>query len=323
MGTGKTLGLNAETSHYERFYSGSYTDPYFTQNGVSRSLNISVSQINPANGGLTSSYTSNEFDIGDTYSMPIGAEKNVINRVEFGYGYQNTLIALPSSRQVSTMVSDFVNNHGRHFQQVDILLGLSRDSRDRAIFPTRGARQAIGANIFLPVQASGLKYYTLNYSAAWFHPIAADFLVTMRGALAYGNSFANGRDYPYFKNFYAGGIDSVRGYTTNTLGPRDNIGNPTGGNFLADASFGIVFPNYISDNVRTSVFVDAGNTYQTYDNRALGGTGSGPIRYSAGVQVEWLSMMGPIDLSLARGINWVKHHDSLEAFQFSLGANLG
>jgi outer membrane protein insertion porin family len=323
MGTGKTLGLNAETSHFERFYSGSYTDPYFTQNGVSRSLNVSISKINPANGNLTSSYTSNEFDIGDTYSVPIGAEKNVINRFEVGYGYQNTLIALPSSRAVSTMVTDFVNRHGRHFQQIDILMGLSRDSRDRAIFPTRGARQAIGANIFMPVQATGLRYYTINYSAAWFHPIVADFLVTMRGAMAYGNSFANGRDYPYFKNFYAGGIDSVRGYTTNTLGPRDNLNNPTGGNFLADASIGVIFPNYISDNVRTSVFLDAGNTYQTYDNRALGGTGSGPVRYSAGVQVEWLSMMGPIDLSLARGINWVKHRDSLEAFQFSLGANLG
>jgi outer membrane protein insertion porin family len=322
MGTGKTLGLNAETSRYERFYSGSYTDPYFTQNGISRSLNLSISKITPANGNLTSSYTSNEFDIGDTYSVPIGAEKDVINRFEVGYGYQNTLISLPSSRAVSTMVTDFVNNHGRHFQQIDLLMGLSRDSRDRAIFPTRGGRQAIGANIFLPVQTTGLRYYTINYSAAWFHPIANDFLVTMRGALAYGNSFSNGRNYPYFKNFYAGGIDSVRGFAGNTLGPKDNLGNPIGGNFLADASIGLVFPNYISDNVRTSVYLDAGNTYQTYDNRALGGTGSGPLRYSAGVQVEWLSMMGPIDLSLARGIN-IKHKDSLEAFQFSLGANFG
>ena len=323
MGTGKTIGLNAETSHYQRFYSGSYMDPFYTQSGISRSVNLSISKVNPAAGNLTSSYTSNEYDIGDNYSIPIGAEKDVINRVEVGYGYQNTLISLPGDRgRVSTMVNDFIERHGRHFQQINILLGLSRDSRDRAIFPTRGARQAIGANIYMPVEATSLRYYTMNYSGAWYHPIVNEFVITARGALAYGNSFSNGRNYPYFKNFYAGGIDSVRGFAGNTLGPKDNLGNPIGGNFLADASLGLIFPNYISDNVRTSVYLDAGNTYQTYDNRALGGTGSGPLRYSAGVQVEWLSMMGPIDLSLARGLN-VKHRDSLEAFQFSLGANFG
>ena len=321
LGTGKTVGVNAQTSHYERFYGASYTDPYFTQNGISRSVNVSVSRVNPAAGNLTNSYSSNEYDVSDTYSIPIGQEKNVINRFDVGYGYQNTLITLHNNN-ISNMVQDFINRHGRHFQQLDLMAGLSRDSRDKAIFPTRGARQAVGLNLFLPVGAQALRYYTVNYSGAIFHPLVNNFIVTAKGALAYGNSFSNGRDYPYFKNFYAGGIESVRGFAGNTLGPKDNNGNPTGGNFLADASLGLVVPNYVSDNVRTTVFVDAGNAYQTYDNRRLGGTGSGPLRYSAGVQVEWLSIMGPIDLSLARGIN-VKHKDSLEAFQFSLGANFG
>jgi outer membrane protein insertion porin family len=321
LGTGKTVGLNAQTSHYERFYGANYTDPYFTQNGISRSVNVSVSRVNPAAGNLTNSYSSNEYDVSDTYSIPIGQEKTAINRFDIGYGYQNTLITLHNNN-VSNMVQDFINRHGRHFQQLDLMAGLSRDSRDKAIFPTRGARQAIGVNLFLPIGAHALRYYTLNYSGAIFHPLVNNFIVMAKGAVAYGNSFSNGRDYPYFKNFYAGGIESVRGFAGNTLGPKDNNGNPTGGNFLADASLGLIVPNYVSDNVRTTVFVDAGNAYQTYDNRRLGGTGSGPLRYSAGVQVEWLSMMGPIDLSLARGIN-VKHHDSLEAFQFSLGANFG
>jgi outer membrane protein insertion porin family len=321
LGTGKTVGVNMQTSHYERFYGASYMDPYFTQSGISRSVNLSVSRVNPAAGNLTNSYSSNEYDISDTYSIPIGQEKNVINRFDIGYGYQNTLITLHNNN-VSNMVQDFIIRHGRHFQQIDLMAGLSRDSRDKAIFPTRGARQAVGLNLFLPVGAQALRYYTVNYSGAIFHPLVNNFIVTARGNLAYGNSFSNGRDYPYFKNFYAGGIESVRGFAGNTLGPKDNNGNPTGGNFLANASLGLVLPNYVSDNVRTTVFVDAGNAYQTYDNRRLGGTGSGPLRYSTGVQVEWLSIMGPIDLSLARGIN-VKHKDSLEAFQFSLGANFG
>jgi outer membrane protein insertion porin family len=323
LGTGKTIGLNAETSHYQRFYSANYMDPYFTQSGVSRSMSLIISRINPGNGNLTNSYSSNEYDFADNFALPIGFEKNVINNFLFGYGYQNTLIKLPNNTaQISNMVEDFTQRHGRHFQQFSLTVGLSRDSRDRAIFPTRGARQAIGVNIFMPVVSDSLRYYNMNYSAAWYHPLISDFLITVRGAMGYGNSFSNGIDYPFFKNFYAGGIDSIRGFAGNTLGPKDNLGNPIGGNFLADASLGVILPNYISDSVRTTVFVDAGNTWQTYDNRSLGGTGTGPIRYSAGMQVEWLSMMGPINLSLARGIN-VKHGDSLEAFQFSLGANLG
>jgi outer membrane protein insertion porin family len=202
------------------------------------------------------------------------------------------------------------------------MTGLSRDSRDKAIFPTRGARQAVGLNLYLPVGEKALRYYTLNYSGAVFQPLVSRFILMAKAGVAYGNSFSNGSDYPYFKNFYAGGIESVHGFASNTLGPRDSNGNPTGGNFLADASLALIVPNNISDNVRTMVFVDGGNVYQTYDNRVLGGTGTGPLRYAAGVQVEWLSMMGPIDLSLARGIN-IKHGDQLEAFQFSLGANFG
>jgi outer membrane protein insertion porin family len=322
LGTGKTVGLNIETSRYERFYGASYTDPYFTQSGVSRSVNASVSKVNPAAGNLTNSYSSSEYDISDTYSIPIGQEKNVSNRFDLGYGYQNTLITLRNN-SISNVVEDFINRHGRHFQQVNLLVGLSRDSRDKYLFPTRGARNAVGLNLFLPVGSSSLRYYTMNYGGVWYRPMVKDFIFTVRGALAYGNSFSNGRDYPYFKNFYAGGIDSVRGYTSNTLGPKDNNGNPTGGNFLADASVGVILPSYFSDNVRTTLFVDGGNTYQTYDNRRLGGTGSGPLRYSTGVQVEWLvPMMGLIDLSLARGIK-IRHGDTLEAFQFSLGANFG
>ncbi|MDR3477799.1 MAG: outer membrane protein assembly factor BamA [Gammaproteobacteria bacterium] len=325
LGTGKTLGLNVETSRYQRFYGASYTDPYFTTDGISRSVNISASRVDPGQANLTKSYTMNEYDISDTYSIPFGPEKNAINRLDLGYGYQNTLITFANSRtNVSTLVADFANRHGRHFQQFDLMMGLSRDSRDRAIFPTRGARQAIGLNLFLPAESQSLRYYTMNYSGAWFHPIVNNFLVTARGAIGYGNSFSNGEDYPFFKNFYAGGIGSVRGFTTNTLGPKDNTPNhqSTGGNLLADASLGLILPNYISDNLRTTLFVDAGNVYQTFDNRKYGGTGSGPLRYSAGISAEWLSPMGPIEVSMARPIN-VRPGDDLKAFDFSLGANFG
>lgn len=324
LGTGKTIGLNVETSRYQRFYGASYTDPYFTIDGISRSVNISASRIDPGQANLTKSYTMNEYDLSDTYSIPFGQEENAINRLELGYGYQNTLITFANSpTNVSSIVADFAARHGRHFQQFELMTGLSRDTRDKAIFPTMGQRHAVGLSVFLPIGTS-LRYYMMNYAGAWFHPLINNYLITTRGALGYGNAFSNGEDYPFFKNFYAGGIGSVRGFTPNTLGPKDNTPNhnSTGGNFLADASVGIILPNYISDSLRTTVFVDAGNVYQTFDNRKYGGTGSGPIRYSVGVSGEWLSPMGPIEISLARPLN-VRRGDDLKAFDFSLGANFG
>jgi outer membrane protein insertion porin family len=323
LGTGKTVGLNAETSRYQRYYGANYTDPYFTNDGVTRDMALSASSYDPHAANTSNSYTSNEYDFSDMFSIPIGQEASAISRIELGYGYQNTMITLPGNTgNISNIVQDFVNRHGRHFAQFSGSVGLSRDSRDKAIFPTRGTRQAIGATVFVPAMSQSLSYYMINYNAAWYHPLIDNYLITARATFGYGNSFNKGYNYPFFKNFYAGGIDSVHGFNSNTLGPKDNLGNPTGGNLLGDASLGVILPSWFSDNIRTMAFVDAGNTWQTYDNRSLGGTGSGTLRYSSGVQVEWLSMMGPIDVSLARALN-VKHHDSLEAFQFSLGANFG
>ncbi len=325
LGTGKTLGLNAERSAATRIYTASYTDPYFTTDGVSRSTSISYSKFLPSQADLTNSYRSNEYNISDVFSIPMGQEKGAINRLDLGYGYQNTLISLsPNPSYISNYVRQFVNGHGRHFQQLDLIAGISRDTRDKYIFPTSGARQLLGLNVFLPADKNSLSYYTLNYNGAWYHPLVRDFIFTARGAAAYGSSFHGATQFPFFKNFYAGGIDSVRGYYGNSLGPRDNEPNPqpTGGNFLIDGSLGIILPNYFSDNIRTTVYVDGGNVFQTFDNRKFGGLASGPLRYSSGVQAEWLSPMGPINLSLARAIN-VKHHDDLEIFQFSLGANFG
>jgi outer membrane protein insertion porin family len=319
LGTGKTLGVNFQRGRFGQEYSVNYTDPYYTLDGISRTISASVSSYDPGALHLTNSYTTNEYDVSDIYAIPIFQEKHAINRLQLGYGYQNTLVNF-SAGQPSIEVQNFINTYGRRFQQLDLIAGMSRDSRDKAIFPTNGALQSIGVNLFLPLNKK-LTYYTFNYSGKWYHPIVNDFLFSAKGVLAYGNNFQKGRDFPFFKNFYAGGIDSVRGYTDNTLGPEDSNQRPSGGNFLLDGSVALIVPNYISDNLRTSLFVDGGNVYKTYDNRVTGGTASGALRYSAGVAVDWLTGMGPVTMSLARALN--ANHDKLTMFQFSLGANFG
>jgi outer membrane protein insertion porin family len=325
LGTGKTLGINATKSRYETFLGLNYTNPYYTPDGISRSLNLSASKVNPGQGNVSSSYTINQYNGSVIYGIPIGQETNAFNRVQLGYGLENSLLNLqnPASQQVSS----FVNQHGRNFTQADLIAGLSRDSRDKAIFPTRGMLHTLGFNAYAPV-TGGLSYYTAAYNGKWYYPLSDSFIATIRGQLGYGNSLSgNVQNFPFYKNFYAGGIDSVRGYLGGTLGPKDSLAKPTGGNALATASAALIFPNYLSENFRTSIFIDAGNTYNTFNNRSQGGSGSGPLRYSTGIEGDWLTMLGLIDVSLAKPIN-VKsgnspYNDAEEIFQFSLGANFG
>lgn len=321
FGTGNTLGLNFTRSKYEQFYGIDYTNPYYTVDGISRSFNFSISSVDPRGGGLNNAYTTNEFDLGVLYGIPVGQETGVINRVQAGLGYQNTLINLANSG-VSNQINAYINRHGRRSQEADLRLGYSRDSRDKAYFPTRGTLQTIFLDAYIPLSRQSVSFYTLNYHAKWYLPLSDQFIILTKGDFGYGSGLHNASDLPFFRNYYAGGIDSVRGYQGYTLGPRDSNFKPYGGNVLAYGSLGLIFPNYISDNLRTTAFVDVGNVFSTFSNSSFGGqsSGSGPLRYSAGIEADWITPFGPIELSLARAIN-KRNEDNLEAFQFALGAN--
>lgn len=325
LGTGKTLGLNFSKSRYEQFYGISYTNPYYTPDGIRRSLNLSATKFDPGKTSLTSSYTMNQYNASVLYDIPIGQEKNAFDRVQLGYGYEDALVHLTSS--VSNQVLNFTNSHGRHFGQADLMAGISRDSRDKAIFPTRGMLHTLGLNGYFPANG-GLSYFTTAYNGKAYLPITNEFIGIVKGQVGYGDGFKGPQEFPFFKNFYAGGIDSVRGYLGNTLGPRDSNGKPTGGNLMGTATVGMVFPNYVSENLRTTLFSDIGNAYNTFDNRSSGGSASGPLRSSVGVQADWLTMFGMIDVSLAKPLNARRNKnnrlgDEEEIFQFSLGANFG
>jgi len=323
FGTGNTLGVNFTENHYEKNYSLSYSDPYYTLDGISRDVNIYASRVNPSGANLAKAYTSNDFGASVTYGIPIGQEKGVLSRFYFGFGYENTLIHLTA--QPTTQVTDFTNVHGRHFQQLHLHSGLTRDSRDKAIFPTMGGSQKLFADLYAPVADGALKYYQLNYEGKWFYSLTHGFVSTARALVGYANSFDGINHYPFFKNYYAGGFESVHGYEGNTLGPRDSNDNPFGGNLLTVGGLGLVIPNYISDSVRTLVFLDAGNVFTGTNNRKYGGgsTGSGPLRYSTGLEADWLAPMGfAIGFSYAKPLNR-QPGDKDQRFQFSLGANLG
>lgn len=324
LGTGNTLGVNLSRSKYQQFYGIDYTDPYYTEDGISRTLNLSASRVDPRGGGVNNGYTTNDYSAGMTFGFPIGQEDKVINRFIAGGIYQDTLVYLIPGRGVSNQINSYVTSHGTHFQEIDFRIGASRDGRDKAIFPTRGVFQTLFFDGYVPVAPNSVTFGTLSYQAKWYLPLTDEFIFLTHADAGYGTGLHGTKDYPFFKNMYAGGIGSVRGYQGYTLGPRDSNGKPFGGNALIDGSIALIFPNHLSDNLRTSVFVDAGNVYTTQGNRAFGGqsAGSGPVRFSTGVEADWLSPFGPVKLSLARALNRQQHpSDQLEAFQFDMSSN--
>lgn len=324
LGTGNTLGINFQRSKYEQLYNIDYTDPYYTADGISRSFNFGMSRVDPGGAGVDSGYTSNQLDLGVLYGIPVGQEENAFDRISAGVSYQNILIRLINGAYMplSNQLNAFITDHGRHYQEADFKLGFSRDSRDRALLSTSGSLNTLFFDAYAPLDSNSVAFYTINYAGRWYKPINDQFIFLTKANLGYGNGFHGVSDFPFFKNYYAGGIDTVRGYQGYSLGPWDSNGKPYGANMLANASISLIFPNYISDNLRTSVFVDGGNVYSSRNNRDFGGasTNSGPPRYSTGIEADWISPFGPIELSLAQPLNR-RPHDERETFQFAMGAN--
>jgi outer membrane protein insertion porin family len=321
MGTGKTVGINAERSKYATTYSFNYNNPYYTQDGIQRGFNLFATRITPGNINVTS-YTSNQYGGTINYSIPISAKGDSL---QLGYGYQITNLSLGSNPSVQ--LNNFINANGAHFQQGLLTGGWSRNSLDRAFLPTQGTYQSLGAFVSVPGGAANpMEYYKLTYSGNYYQSIAAGFIVMGRANLGYGNGFGSTKGLPFFANYFAGGPEGVqgqvRGYETNTLGPQDSLGDPMGGNKLATGTLAIIFPNpFEADKLRTSVFMDGGNVYSTLPQN-LGGTPSGPPRYSAGLAIDWQVpvMNFMINLSVAKPLNR-QRGDQAEPFQFNIGTN--
>jgi len=188
------------------------------------------------------------------------------------------------------------------------------DTRDSAYYPTKGGSQRIGLESGLP--GGTLRYYRTTYNAQRFIPLNKDYTLWFNGELGYANGLG-GKDLPFFKNFYAGGIGSVRGFATASLGPVETgTDERLGGNRRVVGGMELLmpFPGTGRDrSVRWGAFVDAGQVYGKNEKLDLG-----EIRYSAGVALAWFSPIGPLKFSLAKPLN-AREGDKTERFQFQLG----
>lgn len=314
MGSGRSLGAAFNATQWGQDYSFNYYNPFYTDTGIGRGASVYYSRIDPKNLNV-STYSSNRYGGDINYNFPLGETSSF----QLGYGYQDVDIR---SVGLVTPIINFVNLNGRHFQEARFTAGWSRNTYDQMPYPNKGFNQQAIAMMALPATSQSLSYYKTSYQAHLYQPLVKGWIFTVLGNVGYGNSF-NGNGLPFFENYYAGGTaqpGQVRGYDSYSLGPLDNFGNSMGANFLVNGSVGLILPYPISrDNVRTTVFADAGNVFSNGTPVALRGTDAGPLRYSAGVSLEWRSPFGPLAFSLAKALN-PQPFDETQYFQFALSS---
>lgn len=331
MGTGKALGLTFQHSELSANYSISYTNPMYTLSGISRSLSVSYSHSKPSNVGLAN-YEMKNIKLGVNYGIPT----SINNRINLGFSYSNMSISNYQSATASPNIVNFLNRYPSPFNQLELNLGWSRDTTDRFPFPMAGGHQTLGLSVGVPMQFgtktgnhygfTSLGYYKITYNGRWYFPLSHGFVVNPHVTLGYGSGLGAFNQLPFFDNFYGGGSLTLPGFQNNSLGPRNpnDASESLGGNVQILGGLNFVFPNFISDNVRTAVFLDAGNIFETqhvagveYEKIALSN-----IRASTGLLLGWnVPMLGPLEFTVGFPIN-KKPGDSTSWFGFTFGANL-
>jgi len=314
MGTGRALGASFDSSKWGQNYAINYYNPFYTDTGVGRGVNFYYSRIDPTNLNV-STYSANRYGGDVTYNFPLAEASGF----QLGYGYQD--IDIKSVGFVVPIIN-FVALNGNHFQQLRLTSGWSRNTYDQMPYPNRGFNQQASAWVALPATSQSLSYYKTSYQAHLYQPLGRGWIFSVLGNVGYGNTF-NNNGLPFYENYYAGGTaqpGQVRGYDSYSLGPLDNMGNSMGANFLANGTVGLILPYPLSrDNIRTTIFADAGNVFAKGTPDALRGAAAGPLRYSAGVSLEWRSPFGPLAFSLSKALN-PQPTDQTQLFQFALSS---
>ena len=326
MGTGNHVAFSANSSSYRELYNFSYTNPFYTVDGVSRGFGLYYSQADYDETDITN-YNVDNMGTSVNFGYPLSETSSL----SFGFNIEKS--SIHEATDSAYVVRDFLAANGNEFINWQASLGWSQSALNHGLLPTKGFSQGLSLNATLP--GSDLFLYKLNYRGQFFVPFTDSLSLRFHGRLGYAGVYGDTKSVPFYENFYGGGFASTRGFKDNTLGPlalqQDGDYDPIGGNIIFESGMELLFPlPFVKDqrSLRTSLFVDAGNVFDT--NCATGFHNNSPIikncskpdfaelRYSAGVGLTWITPMGPLTFSLAQALN-EKSTDETQVFQFSLG----
>ena len=320
LGTGKWVSFAFNNSRSNRNYRLAYTDPYYTIDGISRGFELSYRETNYEKLNSIDYLT----DVG-VAGMNFGLPITDTSRASLGIRYRYTKFTAGNS----LLAQVFTTDHGDKFNDFLLTASYTNDSRDQAIFSTKGNFQSLRAEVSVP--GSDLKFFRLLYTHHRYIPLVRHFVLSLDADLGYGKEFGDTKNLPFFEHFFAGGPGSVRGWKGNTLGPRETTldENPAGGNIKIVGSIKIFAPSPVegefAKTLRLGAFFDFGNVWTTSNPTRSDqelvmprGFSLSDIRYSSGLSLTWMSPVGALSASIARPLN-DKAEDKTQMFQFSVG----
>lgn len=313
FGSGQTIAVNANTATTMRTLSVSQTDPYFTIDGVKRITDVYYRTTQPLYYSSTNdtSFRIISYGVDTKFGIPFSES----DMVYFGLGLEQDRLDVDSTTPQSYI--DYVNTFGRVSNVAPFTIGWSRDMRDSALIPGHGYFLQANAEYGTPIGT--VSYYKTDVQAQYYHSFARGLVLGFNVQAGYGNGLGS-QPYPIFKNYFAGGIGSVRGYEPGSLGPRDaTTGDPIGGSRMVVGNVEMTVPlpgTGYDRTLRVFTFVDGGNVWGTEGNSV----GANGLRYSYGVGLEWISPIGPLKIDYALPI---VHHtgDQYQKFQFQIGTS--
>jgi len=356
LGTGRRVAIDLNSGKYSKVYGVSVTEPYFTADGIGFTSGVSYrdqTQFVSQASDFSSETLGANFDI----AYPISENQGV----RFGLSFQKSRLLVTSGSSARQSIEwvqlngnptqDCFNMfsqdvpcndptaalalYGTDYRTVEFTTSWNYDSRNRSLFADRGMRHSFGLAYAIP-GASEVEYYVASYEFLKYVPLFGKFTLQLGADLAYGMDIGDTTALPPYRQFYGGGPDTVRGYEESRLGPKDDYGNPYGGNLkvVGRAEVLIPLPQKFQTSARLSVFYDIGNIFSTGNRYAFyGRDGRTPVEYdfeydklkqSTGVAVQWLAPLGVFRFSYAYPLNpdkgdAVNYPDEIEKFQFSVG----
>lgn len=330
LGTGNKVNLGLTRSEYQTRYNFAFTDPYWTEDGVSLGYNMFYRTTDYDDYDVDfTSYSVDSLGAGINLGYPVSET----SRLNYGLSVQQDDIS-PGTYAVDE-IRDFVDQEGDSYTNFKGSIGWSESTLNRGMFATRGHSQSLSGEITLP--GSDLSFYRMEYNGQVFTPLwGKDYAMRFHTRLGYADSYGSTSELPFYEHYYAGGFGSVRGFEDNSLGPRstpaaadpDPESDAFGGNVLVQGGAELLFPMpFVKDqrSLRTVLFWDVGNVFDTNCSSAQEARnesgcdlGLSDMASSVGVGLTWLTAMGPLSFSLGMPVMKPDEADT-QVFQFSLG----
>ncbi len=322
FGTGNRVAVQINSGSVNTVYSLSFTNPYYTLDGVSLGYDLYRRDVDATSLDGVGEYESSTTGLGARLGLPISEKDSIY----FGAGIEQLAIGTTANSpiQYKNFVTRFGSGNEVKVNTLRLDTSIARDTRDNFLFPTKGLMQRAAVEFGAP--PGDLQYYKLSLQHQQYFPLTKDFTLMVNGEAGYAAGIG-GKPLPFFRNFFTGGVSSVRGFESGTIGPKDldTVTNEVvtlGGDTKLVGNVELLFPMPgIKDNsVRLSTFLDAGGVFG--EGNALYGSNTfsfDDMRFSAGLGVAWNSPLGPLRFSLAYPLN-KKDTDKTQVFQFNLGS---